>query len=61
MAEITKMLAKAHRHGGGCGRRGRCCVSSSYTSKAWGSEPKLRRAQRAFEKIELRKLINEEK
>lgn len=52
---MAKMLAKSHRHGGGCGRSRRCCVSFSYTSKSWGSEPRLRRAQRAFEKRQFMK------
>lgn len=55
---MARMLARSHRHGMGCGRSRRCCVSSSYTRQG-RPDPKLRRAQRAYEKQELFKDLRE--
>lgn len=46
---MAKMLASAHRHNGGCGRRRHCCKNTNYMRK-WHPLASIRKAQRAWEK-----------
>ena len=54
-----KMMAKAHRHNGGCGRNRHCCKDFAHYR---GSRPlgTIRHAQRAYERQEVRRDVAEE-